>query len=315
MTMALVGAPCAVNAQAAYPTKPIHMVVPFPPGGVSDASARMVGEQLSARLGQSIIIDNKPGATGNIGGQFTVLAAPDGYTILFAFNGLMTINPLTIPNMPFDTVKDFTPIGKVGDYPSIIAVNPSVKAKNLQELIALSKAQPGGLNYGTSGLGSNENLLGALLDQRTGANFVHVPYKGAGPALNDAIGGHVPISMSSLAGGMPHVKAGTLKAIAVSGSERSPALPDVPTIIESGVPDVVVVSWIGLVGPAKMPRAIVERLNTELNAVLAMPDLREKINALGVRITPGTPEAFAAEIKHDLERNGPVVKAAGIKMD
>jgi tripartite-type tricarboxylate transporter receptor subunit TctC len=234
---------------------------------------------------------------------------------MLAYNGLMTINPFVFTTMPFDTVKDLTPIGKIGDYPTIITVNPAVDVKTLQDLIALSKTKPTGLDYGTSGTGSNEHLIGTLIVQKSGANLVHVPYKGGGPAMADAMAGHIPIGMSSVAGGTQLVKSGKLKPIAVSSAERWPTLPDVPTVIESGVPGVVVMSWIGLVGPGKMPKAVVDRLNAELNAALATPELGEKLFALGVRVTPGTPDKFRDEIRSDLDRNGPTIKAAGIKVE
>ncbi|MFM9887186.1 MAG: Bug family tripartite tricarboxylate transporter substrate binding protein [Burkholderiales bacterium] len=300
-------------AQAAYPSSTIRMVVPFPPGGVSDAAARLVAEQLTKRMGQ-VVVENRPGATGNIAGQYVAQAEPDGYTILLAYNGLVTINPFVFSKMPFDTVKDLTPIGMIGDYPTVITVNPAVDVKTLQDLIALSKSKPAGLDYGTSGTGSNEHLIGTLLVQRAGAKLVHVPYKGGGPAMADAMAGHIPIGMSSVAGGAQFLKSGKLKGIAVSSAERWSTLPDVPTIIESGVPDVAVMSWIGLVGPGKMPTAVVDRINTELNAALATPELSTKVAALGVRATPGTADNFRDQIKRDLDRNGPLIKAAGIVM-
>jgi tripartite-type tricarboxylate transporter receptor subunit TctC len=303
------------QAQPAYPTRSIHMAVPFPPGGVSDSAARMVAEHLSRRLGQQVVVDNRPGATGNVSGQYVARAEPDGYTIMLAYNGLMTINPFVFTSMPFDTVKDFTPIGRIGDYPFIITVPPNSEIDSLQKLIEISKSKSGGLDYGTSGSGSNEHLIGALLVQRAGANLVHIPYKGGGPAMADAMAGHIPIGMASVASGTPHIKSGRLKGIAVSSAKRWPSLPDVPTIVESGVPDVVVMSWIGLVGPGNMPRAIVARLNAELNASLATPELRDKLFGLGVQASAGTPEDFRDEIKRDLERFGPIIKAAGIKVE
>jgi tripartite-type tricarboxylate transporter receptor subunit TctC len=303
------------SAQApAFPSKPIRMAVPFPPGGVSDAAARLVAEAMSKRLGQQVVVENRPGATGNVAGQFVAQAEPDGYTMMLAYNGILTINPFVFDKMPFDVQKDFTPIGKIGEYPFIITVNPAVEAKNLQELIALSKTKPTGLDFGTSGNGSNEHLIATLIVQKTGAKLIHVPYKGGGPAMADAMAGHIPIGMASVAGGTSLVKSGKLRAIAVSSPERWPSLPDVPTVAET-VPDVVVMSWIGLVGPARMPAAIVDRLNAELNASLATPEVREKMFALGVLVTPGPPEAFRDEIKRDYDRFGPLIKSAGIKVD
>ncbi len=303
------------QAPAAFPTKSLHMAVPFPPGGVSDAAARLVAEAMSKRLGQQVVVENRPGATGNVAGQYVANAEPDGYTFMLVYNGILTINPFVFEKLPFDVTKDFTPIGKIGDYPFIMTVNPSVEARNLQELIALSKKSSKGLDYGTSGTGSNEHLIATLIVQKSGANLVHVPYKGGGPAMADAMAGHIPIGMASVAGGMALVKSGKLRPIVVSSPERWPSLPDVPTVVESGIPDVVVMSWIGLVGPAKMPRAVVDKLNAELNASLNTQEMKDKMFALGVRVTPGPPEAFADEIKRDYDRFGPVIKAAGIKVD
>jgi len=304
-----------VQAQAPYPSRPIHMIVPFPPGGVSDAAARLVADALTKRLNQQVVVDNKPGATGNVSGQFVAQAEPDGYTIMLAYNGIMTINPFVFAKLPFDVLKDFTPIGKIGDYPFIMTVNPNVPAKNLQELIALSKSSPKGLDYGTSGSGSNEHLIATLIVQKTGANLTHIPYKGGGPAMADAMAGHIPIGMASVAGGTALVKAGKLRPIVVSSAERWPSLPDVPTVVESGVPDVVVMSWIGLVGPGKMPKPVVDRLNAELNAALATQELKDKMFELGVRVTPDSPDGFRELIKRDYDRNGPVIKAAGISVE
>ena len=303
------------QAQDTFPAKPIRMAVPFPPGGVSDAAARLVAEAMSRRLRQPVVVENRPGATGNVAGQFVATAEPDGYTMMLAFNGILTINPFVFDKLPFDVTKDFTPIGKIGEYPFIMTVNPGVEAKNLQELIALSKKSPKGLDYGTSGNGSNEHLIATLITQKTGAKLVHVPYKGGGPAMADATAGHIPIGMASVASGTARVKAGKLRPIVVSSAERWPSLPDVPTIVESGVPDVVVMSWIGLVGPANIPRPIVNKLNAELNAVLGTQEMKDKMFSLGVSVTPGSPEAFRDEIKRDYDRFGPLIKSAGIKND
>jgi tripartite-type tricarboxylate transporter receptor subunit TctC len=303
----------AAQAQA-YPTKPIHMAVPFPPGGVSDAAARLVADALSKRLGQQVVVENRPGATGNVAGQYVAQSEPDGYTMMLAYNGILTINPFVFEKLPFDVTKDFTPIGKIGEYPFIMTVNPNVEAKNLAELIALSKTKPTGLDYGTSGNGSNEHLIATLVVEKTGAKLVHVPYKGGGPAMADAVAGHIPIGMASVAGGAQLVKAGKLRPIAVSSAQRWPSMPDVPTFAET-VPNVVVMSWIGLVGPAKIPRAIVDRLNAELNASLNTQEMKDKMFALGVMVTPGSPEAFASEIKRDYDRFGPLIKSAGIKVE
>ena len=297
-----------------YPSRPVKLIVTYTPGGGADTTGRVFAERLSDLWKQQVVVENRPGATGNVAGQYVAQSEPDGYTMMLAFNGILTINPFVFEKLPFDVTKDFTPIGKIGEYPFIITVNPGVEAKNLQELIALSKTKPTGLDYGTSGSGSNEHLIATLIVEKTGAKLVHVPYKGGGPAMADAMAGHIPIGMASVAGGTALVKSGKLRAIAVSSAERWPSMPDVPTVVET-VPDVVVMSWIGLVGPARIPRPVVERLNAELNASLATQELKDKMFALGVMVSPGTPEAFRDEIKRDYDRFGPLIRKAGIKVE
>jgi tripartite-type tricarboxylate transporter receptor subunit TctC len=303
------------SAQEAWPNKPIRLVVPFTPGGVTDTSGRLVAEHLSKRLGQQVIVDNKPGASGNIGTSQVVTAAADGYTLLLGFDGTMVINPHVFAKVPFDTLKDFAPVGKIGDATLILVANPEVPAKNLTELIALSKTQSGGLSYGTSGTGGTPHIAGELLKARTGANLTHIPYKGGGQALTDVIGGSIPLVYTAVAGAHGHVKSGKLKAIAVSSLKRSSSLPDTPTFAESGVPDFVVNSWVGILAPAKTPAAVLDRLTAELNAVLSDPVVREKLQVLGIEASPGSAEQFRDELKRDLARYAQVVKAAGIRID
>ena len=310
-SLTLVGAAIAQS----YPSKPIRLVVPFTPGGVTDTSGRLIAEQLSKRLGQQVVVDNKPGASGNIGTQQVAAAEGDGYTLLLGFDGTLVINPHVFPKTGFDTLKDFAPIGKIGDAVLILVANPSFPAKNLKDLIALSKTQAGGLSYGTSGTGGTPHIAGELLRQRTGANLVHVPYKGGGQALTDVLGGNIPLVYTAIAGAIPHVKSGKLLPIAVSSSKRATSMPDVATFIENGVADFEASSWVALLAPAKTPRAIVTRLNTELNAILSDPEVKEKLNGMGITAAPGTPESFGAELNRDLAKYGPVVKAAGIKAE
>lgn len=312
---AAVGLPVISLGQTAYPSKPIRLIVPFVPGGVTDTSGRLIADQLSRRLGQQVIVDNRPGASGNIGTQVVASAPPDGYTLVLAFDGTMVINPHVFDKISFDTIKDFAPIGKIGDAIIIIVANPAVPVKTLQDVIALSKKEPGGLSFGTSGTGGTPHIAGELLKMRTGANLVHVPYKGGGQALSDVMGGQIPLVYTAIASANGLIKSGKVRAIAVSSAQRSSSLPDVPTFIESGVPDFVINSWVGILAPAKTPKAIVDKLNTELNAVLSDPEVREKLNVMGIRATPGTPEKFGDDIKRDLARYGPVVKAAGIKVE
>ena len=316
---ALVAAAAAmfsVGAQAqAYPVKPIRLVVPFTTGGVTDTSGRLIAEQLSKRLGQQVTVDNKPGASGNIGTQLVASAEPDGYTLLLGFDGTLVINPHVFAKTGFDTLKDFAPVGKIGDAMLILVASPNFPAKTLKDVIALSKSQAGGLSYGTSGTGGTPHIAGELLRQRTGANLVHVPYKGGGQAMTDVMGGSIPLVYTAVAGAVPLVKSGKLHPVAVSSARRASSLPDVQTFIENGVNDFEVNSWVGLLAPAKTPRALIARLNTELNAVLNDPEVRERLNTLGIATTPGTPERFGDEMGRDLTRYGQVVKAAGIKSE
>jgi len=307
--------PLAGLSQGSYPERPIRLVVPFAPGGVTDTSGRVIAEALSKRLGQQVFVENKPGASGNIGTQSVATAAPDGYTLVLAFDGTMVINPFVFASVPFNTLKDFAPVGKIGDATLIIVANPAFPAKTLQELIAVSKKEPKGVAYGTSGVGGTPHIAGELLNQRTGANLVHIPYKGGGQAMGDALGGNIPLVFTAVAGAMPHLKSGKLVPIAVSSSTRSPSLPNTPTFIESGVRDFDVSSWVGILAPAKTPRAIIERLNRELNAALKDPEVVEKLAGMGITATPGTPEQFTEQMNGDLAKYGQVVKAAGIKAE
>lgn len=302
-------------SQGSYPDRPIRLVVPFSPGGVTDTSGRVIAESLSKRLGQQVFVENKPGASGNIGTQAVATAAPDGYTLVLAFDGTMVINPFVFASVPFNTLKDFVPVGKVGDATLIIVANPAFPAKTLQELIAVSKKDPKGVAYGTSGVGGTPHIAGELLNQRTGSNLVHIPYKGGGQAMGDALGGNIPTVFTAVAGAMPHLKSGKLVPIAVSSRTRSPSLPNTPTFIESGVPDFDVSSWVGILAPAKTPHTIIERLNRELNAALKDPEVVEKLAGMGITATPGTPEQFTEQMNGDLAKYGQVVKAAGIKAE
>ena len=317
-TLAAMALGLGLGAQAqapAYPSKPIRLVVPFTPGGVTDTSGRLIAEQLGKRLGQQVIVDNKPGASGNIGTQLVASAEADGYTLLLGFDGTMVINPHVFPKVGFDTLKDFAPIGKIGDAVLILVAHPNFPAKTLKDVIALSKSQAGGLSYGTSGTGGTPHIAGELLKQRTGANLVHVPYKGGGQAMTDVLGGNIPLVYTAIAGAIPHVKSGKLHPVAVSSAKRASSLPDVPTFIENGVTDFEANSWVALLAPVKTPKAIVDKLNTELNAVLNDPEVREKLTGMGITAMPGSADKFGEEMKRDLARYGQVVKAANIKAE
>jgi len=300
-------------AQSNYPNRPIRLVIPFTPGGVTDTSGRFIAEQLSLKLAQQVIADNRPGASGNIGTQMVATAEPDGYTLLLGFDGTLTINPSLFDKVPFDSVKDFAPIGKIGDAILILVANNDFPGKTLADVITISKKDPNGLSYGTSGAGGTPHIAGELLKQKTGANLLHIPYKGGCQALTDLLGGNIPLVYTAVAGANQYVKSGRVKAIAVSSAKRSPSLPDVPTFIEGGIKDFEINSWVGLLAPAKTPKPIVAKLNQALNEILNSPEGRDRLLAMGIVPAPGTPEKFAEQIKGDLIRIAPIVKAAQIK--
>ena len=305
----------AFAARADYPDKPIRLIVPFAPGGVTDTSGRLVADALSKRLGQTIVVENRAGASGNIGTQQVSVAAPDGYTLLLGFDGTLVINPHVFSNYPIDPIKDLAPVGKIGDATLILVAHPSFPARTVQELIEYSKKQPGGVAYGTSGVGSTPHLAGELFNLRTGAKLTHIPYKGGGQAMSDALGGNVPLVYTAVAGAMQYLKSGRLVPIAVSSVKRSPALPDAPTFIEGGVPDFESTSWVAVLAPAKTPRPVIDKLNRELNAVLSDPAIVERLGTLGIIATPGSPEKLTEQMRADLAKYGPVVKQANIKAE
>ena len=305
--------PTAAQAQGNYPNKPVRLIVPFTPGGVTDASARFVAEQMSKRLGQQMIVENKPGASGNIGTNQVATSEPDGYTLLLGFDGTMVINPHVFATIPFDPVKDFAPVGKIGDAILILVAHPDLAANNVKELIALSKKEPNGLNYGTSGLGSTPHIAGETLNIVAGSKLVHVPYKGGGQAMIDLQGGSIPLVFTAVAGALPHIQNGRIKGIGVTSAARAPSLPNVQTFIEAGLPNFILNSWVGILAPAKTPPAIIQKLNTTLNEVLTDPEVIKRLDVMGVTAAPGTPAAYGDQIKTDLARYADVVKAAQIK--
>jgi tripartite-type tricarboxylate transporter receptor subunit TctC len=302
-------------AQDSFPNKSIRLVVPFAPGGVTDTSGRLIAENLSKRLGQQVFVENKPGASGNIGTAQVANAEPDGYTLVLGFDGTMVINPHVFEKIPFDTLKDFAPVGKIGNAILILVANPALPAKTLQEVVALSKQQSGGLSYGTSGIGGTPHIAGELLNQQTNAKLLHVPYKGGGQALIDVQGGTIPLVFTAVAGAYQLVMNGRVVPIAVSSAQRASSLPEVPTFIEAGLKDFVVDSWVGIFAPAKTPVAVVTKLNSALNEVLKDPEVIAKLNTLGITAAPGSPEKFREEIKNDLTRYSAIVKAANIRVD
>jgi len=300
------------QAQQDYPSKPIRIIVPFAPGGFVDNSARAVADKLGARLGQQVLVENRAGASGNIGSAAVAQAAPDGYTLLLGFDGTLVINPHVFAKLPFDTVRDFQPVTKIGDGALIIVAHPSVPANNITELIKLSKEKPGSLSYGTSGTGSTPHVFMELMKMKLGIDWTHVPYKGGGQAIVDVVGGAIPLVGTAVATAQQYVKQGRLKAIGIASAKRDAALPDAVTFVESGAKDIVAYSWSGILAPAKTPRPIIDRLHREMVQVLKDDDVKKRLAVLGIEPVGNTPEEYAAQIKADLDKWGPVVKAAGI---
>jgi tripartite-type tricarboxylate transporter receptor subunit TctC len=311
--LAVAGTAAFAAAQDNWPTKPVKIIVPFSPGGGGDAVVRTISEKLGERLGQPVVIENRPGASGYIGAQAVAGAAPDGYTILMGFDGAMVVAPNLI-KAPFDPINDFVPITKLNDATLILAAHASVPAKNLQELVEHSKAQ-GGLGFGSSGTATTTHLAGELLALRSGAKLRHVPYKGGGQAVTDVAGGQIPLIYTVIPTIAGFVKDGRLRPIAVSGAKRSAVLPDVPTMAESGLPGFEVSSWYGLFAPAKTPKAIVDRIQREVHAVLQMPEIRERYLKGGFEPVGNKPEEFAQQVKADSARWNKVVKDANIRVD
>jgi tripartite-type tricarboxylate transporter receptor subunit TctC len=304
-----------VGAAQDYPAKPVRIIVPFTPGGVADNSARVVADGLGARLGQQVLVENRPGASGNIGTQAVAQSAPDGYTLLLGFDGTMVINPHVFAKIPFDTLKDFAPVTKLGDATLILVAHPSLPAKSLAELIALAKSGSSAFAYGTSGTGGTPHLAGELLKQRTGIALEHVPYKGGGQAIIDVVGGQIPLVFTAIATAQQYIRGGRLVGLGVPGARRSAALPEVPTFQESGLPGFDVSSWVGILAPAKTPQAVIDRLQREIDAVLRTPLVRERYATLGIEPVGNAPQEFAAQIRADLARWEKVVRAANVRVD
>ncbi len=306
---------CLAPAQAQWPAKTIRIVVPFSPGGIADNSARTVADRLGARLGQSVVVENRPGAAGNIGAEQVAKSAPDGYTLLLGYDGTIVVNPHVYSKLGFDVLRDFAPVTKLGDAGVIVVAHPSVPAKDLRELIAMARAKPGTFTYGSAGTGSSAHLACEMLSQLTGAGLVHVPYKGGGQAIADAVGGQIPLVCTAVAGAQQFMKTGRLKGLGLSSATRASGAPDVPTFIESGFAGFVVDSWVGLLAPAATPRAVIDRLQTETAAVLQMPEVKERYAVLGIEPVGNKPDEYAAQIRADLARWAPVVKQANIRIE
>ena len=309
-----VAGPAGAQDAKGYPKRPLRFIVPYPPAGGTDIVARTLADPLAAVLGQPVIVDNRGGAAGNLGTDLVAKSAPDGYTILFTLSS-HTINPKLYDKLPFDVERDFVPISLVALIPQILVANPELPANNVRELIALAKSEPGKLNYASVGTGSPGHIAGELLKLKTGIDMVHVPYKGGGPAVTDTLSGQVQLLFVSLPAALQHVRAGRLKGLAVTSEQRSQALPNVPTIAESGVPDCIVNSWYGVLAPAHTPPAIVARLQAALAQVLAQPEVKARLFQQGAEAAASTSAAFERRIHAELEQWEYVIREAKIKAD
>jgi tripartite-type tricarboxylate transporter receptor subunit TctC len=313
--VALSSAPLAFAQASAYPTKPIRLVVPFPAGGTTDILARAAAQKLTEAFGQAVVVDNRPGAAGNIGSELVAKSAPDGYTLLMGTVGTHAINPSLYAKMPYDHVKDFVPVILVAGVPNVLVVNPSLPVNSVAELIAYGKANPDKLNFASSGSGTSIHLSGELFMAMTGVRMTHVPYKGSAPALQDLAGGQVQLMFDNLPSSLALIKAGKLKALAVTSAARAGALPDVPTVAESGVPGFEASSWFGILAPTGTPAPIVAKIDVEVAKWLASPEAREKLLAQGANAAGGTPDDFAKHIAAETAKWAKVVKESGAKVD
>jgi tripartite-type tricarboxylate transporter receptor subunit TctC len=302
----------SAKAAEAYPARPIRLVIPYSPGGASDNIARLVMPRISEALGQTIVIDNRPGAAGNLGRDLVAKAPPDGYTLL-STDAPHTINIHILRSIPFDSLRDFTPISNTATAPMIMVVNANFPAKSVKELVAIAKAQPGKLNFGSGGTGAITQMAGELFKIAAGINIVHIPYKSIAPAITDLLGGQIQIAFPSPATVSGQIQAGRLRLLAVAAAKRSPAFPDAPTFDEAGVPGVIAANWFGIMGPAKLPQPIVERWNTEIHKAIRNREVQERLTNAGIEPMINTPREFQTMLETETARWEKVVKAAGIK--
>ena len=302
-------------AQQPYPSKPIRLIVPFPPGGSIDPVARMIGPKLTETWGQPVLVDNRPGANGAIGTELLAKAAPDGYTLVLLGGGTHVINALMVRNLPYDSVKDFAPVATVQRSDYVLVVHPSMPVNNLKQFIALAQARPGQISYASAGHGNMNHLAAELFNMLTGVKTIHVPYKGGGQALIDVMGGQVQLHFAVVVSALPHIKSGRLKPLAIGGDTRFPALPQVPTFAEAGLPGFRLQPWQGIFAPARTPKPIIDRLSAEVSRIVMLPDITERITGWGSQPLISTPEQFAAMIAADFTKFAEVIKAANIKTD
>ena len=302
-------------AQSAWPDQPLRWVVPYPAGGGTDVLARTVAEAMRQTLGQQIVVDNRPGASTNIGGQMVATAKPDGNTFMSADNAILAYNEHLFTKLPFNPEKDFTYVGGISRFPLALVVHPAFEAKTVKEFLAYARANPGKLNYASPGNGSPHHLAMEMFKNRTKTFLTHIPYRGAAPALQDVMGGQVPCMFLDLAAGLPVITSGKVRALAIGSAKRVAALPDVPTLAEAGVPNTEVFAFQGILGPAGLPPAVVNKLNGDLNKAFGTPAVQKRFEDFGMEAMPGTPAQFAALSRAESKRWGPIIKQAGIKLD
>ncbi len=298
-----------------FPTKPIRLICPFTPAGSVDIASRAIANELTKTLGQTVTVENRPGAGGNLGAELAAKSAPDGYSLFMSTSGIQAINPALYAKMNVDPNKDLIPVAPLVSLSNVLVVHPSVKANSVKDVIALAKAEPGKIAYASSGAGTSIHMSGAMFTQMTATDMIHVPYKGSGPALVDLLAGQVQVMFDNIPSSLPHIKAGKLRALATTGAKRDPALPDLPTIAEAGVPGYESGVWFGLMVPAGTPKEIVARLNAEAVKGAKSPEFVKRMTDLGYNIIPGTPEKMADMIKVEIGRWTPIVKASGAKVD
>ncbi len=314
--IALLAFTCAPIAHAqTYPSKPIRFIVPFPPGGGNDLLARELAQYLTEPLGQTVIVDNRPGASTIIGTELAAKAPPDGHTIFMGNNSTFCINPNLYKKLPYDAVKDFAPVSLLASAPFVLLVHPSLPAKSVKELIALARAKPGQLNFGSAGTGITTHLAGEMFNLMARVNMVHIPYKGAGPAMTDLVAGHIQLAFNNVLSALPHVRSGRLRALAVTSADRSPVLPNLPTVAESGLPGYEAGAWYAVLVPARTSPQIVSRLHSEFIKVLQQPKVQERMSSDGARIIGSTPEVLAKTIEDDIARWGRVIKQTGPSLE
>ena len=303
----------AVALAQGYPNRAIKIIVPFPPGGGTDIGTRIIAQKLSEAWGQPVLVENRGGAAGIVGTEATAKSAPDGYTIMMGNIGTHAINVSLYKKLPYDPVKDFAPISHVAGLPLFVLVHPSVKVTSIKELIALAKAQPGKLDYSSSGSGGSMHVAAELFKNMTGTHMVHIPYKGGGPAVADLLAGQVPVSFATVLETLPHVKSGRLRALAVTSANRSLASPSVATVAESGVPEYESISWLALFAPAGTPKDIINKISLEVVRIINLPDVKERLLLQGAEPIGSTPEQLAAVLANDIAKYAKVMKAAGVQ--